>query len=151
MTVSVLSAAKRLGAESRWTLSNLELQKLIYIAHMFHMGENNGQPLVSGQFEAWDYGPVHPELYRAAKVFGSDPVQNIFHSVPDIGDGSEKIILDKAYSVLGKAGPGKLVSATHRKDGAWERNYVPGMRHCLIPNADIAAEYESMKGPATGG
>lgn len=151
MTISVLSAAKRIGKKSDWTLSNLELQKIIYISHMFHMGENDGAPLVSGQFEAWDYGPVHPDLYRVAKVFGSDPVQNIFHTLPDVGEGTEQDMLDKSFAALGKAGPGKLVGATHRKDGAWDRNYLPGIRHCIIPNADILAEYESLKGAHTGG
>jgi uncharacterized phage-associated protein len=51
MAVSVASAAKRLCEKTGWTLSNLELQKILYIAHMFHLGET-GQPLVPGHFEA---------------------------------------------------------------------------------------------------
>mgnify|MGYP006283548483 CR=1 FL=1 len=77
MTVSVLSAAKRLAARSGWTLSNLELQKILYLAHMVHLGRTDGAPLVHGLFEAWDYGPVHPDLYHRVKIFGSSPVKNI--------------------------------------------------------------------------
>jgi uncharacterized phage-associated protein len=147
MTVHVLSAAKRLAMDSGWSLSNLKLQKILYLAHMFHLGRT-GEPLVDGSFEAWEYGPVHPDLYHRLKVFGADSVQNIFYGIGDLVEGPEKAILDEAYRDLGKAGPGRLVSATHRPNGAWARNYVPGMRHRVIPNADILKEYQELDNDA---
>ena len=144
MTVPVLSAAKRLAKRSGWSLSNLELQKLLYLSHMFYLGRTGGEPLIPGNFEAWNYGPVHPELYHRAKVFGSDAVGDIFHAFPDIPEGPESAILDEAYNSLGNAGPGRLVNATHRKDGAWDRNYFPGLLHCIIPNSEILREYAEL-------
>lgn len=149
MSVSVLSAAKHIAQRSGWSLSNLELQKIIYLAHMFFLGRT-GQPLVNGSFEAWDYGPVHPDLYRRARIFGSDKVQDIFHDVPPIPPGDERAILDEAYDSLGHAGPGRLVNATHRRGGAWENHYIPGVRHCIIPNEAIQREYVELDGPAPG-
>ncbi|MBN9245177.1 MAG: DUF4065 domain-containing protein [Mesorhizobium sp.] len=144
MTVPVLSAARRLAERSGWSLSNLELQKILYLAHMFYLGRHGGEPLVPGYFEAWDYGPVHPSLYHRAKIFGSDPVGNVFHEAPELPAGPEREILDEAYDSLGKAGPGRLVNATHRRGGAWDTHYVPGERHCIIPNADILREYQGL-------
>jgi len=144
MTINVLSTAKHLAKKSGWSLSNLDLQKILYLTHMFHLGRKNGEPLVHGLFEAWDYGPVHPDLYQRAKIFGSAPVGNVFHSDPDVPVGGEKAILDEAYESLGHAGPGKLVRATHSPRGAWHLNYVPGRRHCVIPNEDILAEYQAL-------
>jgi len=144
MTVPVLSAARRLASRSGWTLSNLELQKLLYLAHMFYLGRTHGDPLVPGRFEAWDYGPVHPDLYHKAKIFGSDPVEDIFHANAELPPGPERDILDEAYDSLGHAGPGQLVNATHRPGGAWDKNYLPGVRHCIIPNDDILAEYRDL-------
>ena len=148
MTISVLSAAKRLGSQSSWSLSNLEMQKILYLAHMFHLGRTNGTPLIQGSFEAWDYGPVHRDLYNEARVFGSSKVQNIFHSIPDLEDGPERAIIDEAFQALGKAGPGRLVNATHRKDGAWAKNYIPGSKGCIIPNSDILEEYKGLANAA---
>ena len=144
MTVPVLAAAKRLAGRSGWSLSNLELQKILYLAHMFYMGRTNGEPLVDGHFEAWDYGPVHPRLYHHAKMFGSAPVKNIFHSIGPIPDGTEAEALDEAVRELAHAGSGRLVAATHRPNGAWERNYIPGARHIMIPNEDILEEYRGL-------
>lgn len=140
MTVSVFAAAKRLGEQSGWSLSNLEMQKLLYLAHMFHLGKH-GTPLVSGQFEAWDYGPVHPELYHRAKIFGSSPVGNVFHTVEDVSGGAEAELLDDAVKQLSHNRPGKLVAITHWEKGAWAKHYIPGARGVAIPNDDILEEY----------
>jgi uncharacterized phage-associated protein len=148
MAMHVLSAAKRLGARSNWSLTNLELQKLIYLAHMFFLGRK-GEPLVSGLFQAWDYGPVHPELYHKAKIFGANPVENIFHSYPDLPEGPEGQIIDEVYAVLGSAGPARLVNATHRQNGAWDRSYRPGVMFRIIPNEDILREYKDLKNGTT--
>lgn len=46
--------------------THIQLQKLLYFAHgRFLLAED--QPLVSGYFEAWEYGPVHPAVYQAFK------------------------------------------------------------------------------------
>lgn len=144
MAVNVLDAARHMAKRSDWSLSNLKLQKLIYLAHMFHMGRHDGEPLVHGSFEAWDYGPVHPELYHKAKVYGSAPVKTIPAGLELGEDSPEAAILNEAYDALGDTRAGQLVNATHRKGGAWDRNYIPGARRVIIPNEDILDEYEGM-------
>ena len=138
--VHVMSAAKRLGQRSTWSLSNLELQKMVYLAHMFYMGQTDNGPLVDGQFEAWAFGPVHPVLYHALKRFGADKVPaSAFdgHStVPDDHPGAE--YLDDAVDELPRS---RLVAITHWRDGAWAKNYKPYVRNVPITNQDIILEY----------
>lgn len=142
MTVPVRTAARRLCEKSNWSLSNLELQKLLYIAHMFHLGQE-GEPLVAGDFQAWMYGPVHKELYDQIKAFGADPVRNFFHGEPPLDDtSSEAKFLDATYEKLKNAPSGRLVQITHWKDGAWAKHYKPGMRGTIIPRKDIIQEYK---------
>lgn len=143
MAVHIFAAAKRLAHQSNWSLSNLEMQKILYLAHMFYLGRT-GEPLVQGQFEAWDYGPVHPDLYHKVKVYGSDPVGNVFHGVPELPEGSERDIIDEAYLGIGKAGAGRLVKATHRPGGAWATNYIPGARRRILSNSIILKEYQDL-------
>lgn len=143
MTVSAASAAKRLCKKSGWTISNLKLQKLLYLAHMFHLG-GQGEPLIDGCFEAWDYGPVEPSVYRIARVFGIDPIGNVFRGFSDINDtASEAKILDEVIDKLGHMSPSKLVAVTHWDDGAWAKYYVPGARNIIIPDCAIQAEYHA--------
>ena len=77
MTVSTNAAAEFICERSGWAITQLSLQKILYIAHMVHMGRGHG-PLVPGHFEAWDYGPVHPVLYQKVKGFGAKPIPNVF-------------------------------------------------------------------------
>lgn len=139
---SALPAAKWLCQKSGWGLSNLELQKLLYIAHMLHLGKGNA-PLVAEGFEAWDYGPVQPEVYRFVRVFGAEPIGNIFQFVGDLSPNStEAAALDETLSKLGKAGASRLVAITHWGRGAWAKFYQPGIRARAIPNEAILQEYK---------
>lgn len=144
MTISALQAAKKMGERSGWSLSNLEMQKLLYLSHMIHLGTHD-KPLVGGHFEAWDLGPVHPVLYHEAKVFGARPVRNIFRSVSDPQDGTECATLNGTMGELSRLTGPQLVSITHWEDGAWARNYVPGERGIVIPDSDIKDEYQRRK------
>ena len=144
MAVSVLSAAKRLGGKSGWVLTNLQMQKMVYLAHMFYMGDNGGDLLVHGEFEAWAWGPVHPDLYHAVKHFNSNQIQAIaFQRYPSMPGGHLGIrYLDAAVDQLPR---NRLVSITHWPEGAWRKNYRPTERGVIIPNSDILEEYRKRK------
>lgn len=73
VTVLAIQAAKHPCEQSRWRYSNPEMQKILYIAHMFLLGAE-GSPIVSGNFEAREFGPLHPELCHVLKVLGARPV-----------------------------------------------------------------------------
>lgn len=141
MTVRLNDAAYRMCQSADWNLSPLALQKMLYLAHMQHLGETGGSPLINEAFEAWDYGPVIPELYQNVKMFGRGKVRDIFFGVNDISGTKEAADIDYMANTLKAARPGALVEFTHHKDGAWAKNYIPGARGRIIPNADIIDEY----------
>ena len=140
MSVHVLQAARFAAIQSDWTLSNLVLQKVLYIAHMFHLGICE-TPLVDGDFEAWDLGPVHPILYHHVKRFGASRVTSIRSRHGDIEDGSERTLLAQAVDALSRKTGSELVAITHWEGGAWARNYRPGEKYRKIPQEDIIDEY----------
>ena len=121
------------------------MQKIIYIAHMFHLGRKNN-PLVNGYFEAWDYGPVHPDLYHKAKVFGANHVKNIFRTDPDLDDDMEEVeTLKSTLNTVCDYTGARLVAITHWQNGAWYKNYRPGEKFIIIPDEDILEEYNTRK------
>jgi len=143
MAVTGASAAKYLCGLSGWSLTNLKLQKLLYIAQMFYAGHNNGSALVDENFEAWDYGPVLPSVYHQVKMFGSDPIQDVFYSRVDINNTPEADMLEQTWNTAGKKSARDLVAISHWKDGAWAKNYRQGARGREIPLSDLVAEYNS--------
>ncbi len=58
------------SAVEKTPLTNLKLQKMVYLAHGFYLALT-GEPLLDERIEAWPYGPVISDLYHYFKKFGS--------------------------------------------------------------------------------
>jgi uncharacterized phage-associated protein len=149
MTISVTDAAHYLGELSGWKISNLAMQKIIYMADMNFVGIT-GVRLVDEDFEAWDYGPVLPSLYHRCKAFGAKPVPDIFWDAEDISGSREGKMLKTAWDALKGRTPGQLVSNTHRRNGAWAKRYVAGASGEKISSEDMIEEYKNRRYAKTG-
>ena len=126
-----------------WRVTNLQLQKILYLSQMFYLGMT-GERLADVSFEAWDYGPVAPEVYRQVRSFGSSPIKNVFFNARRFAEGSSrrKLLSDACRDLLPMK-PGELVEITHWENGAWAEKYVPGVRGIKIPDNSIIQEYQS--------
>jgi uncharacterized phage-associated protein len=63
---------KSMGEQSS-DLTQMKIQKLVFFAHGWHLAIKD-KPLVDEQVEAWDYGPVIPQLYSYLRDYGNQPV-----------------------------------------------------------------------------
>ena len=133
------SASKTACEESGWRLSNLELQKILYLAHMKFMGENDGRPMISSDFEAWKLGPVIPELYHRLKSFGSRSIPDLFLVDRNMRLPEHRVV-QSVVRDFADSSPGQLVELTHRQNGAWSRYYEP-RENIVIPDAAILREF----------
>lgn len=140
--MTALTAAETLIEIGGKAFSNLQIQKLLYLAQMFQLGQND-KPMFDEDFEAWKLGPVIPSVYQTAKIYGSRPVGKLFTDRTFPADSSERAMLEKVVRELPDKSPWKLVSITHWDKGAWAKNYSPGEFGCVIPKADILSEYEA--------
>lgn len=141
MSVTAIQAAKHACEASGWTITNLQLQKILYIAQMVYAGKHDGKRLIAGDdFEAWDYGPVLPSLYHRVSAFGSSPIKNIFHGVADIGNQADADFIGKAAKTLSSYPPFRLVEYVHDKYSAWHKHYHPGVRGITIPHESVIEE-----------
>ncbi len=144
----LLGEARRIGL----SISNLSLQKLLYFSHGFALIQHQ-IPLVSGYFEAWHYGPVHPAVYEAFKSAQANPITFKAQAcdvltgksiaLSDIDATDVRRLAQKVLAGYGDLSPGQLVNIVHAKRGPWDfivekaaHSIVLGMQ---IPN-DIIAE-----------
>ena len=134
MGIPSIQAGGVLCELSGWTISNLKLQKLLYVAHMFHLGEEGGE-LINENFEAWMYGPVEPKLYRHCRGFGASKILNIFPWDIEFSKNSSYYrILKDTYEALKDTSGGRLVSFTHWEEGAWYEIYYGSDKNILTDN-----------------
>lgn len=147
MPLTAMQAARKVCEHGSWKITNLGLQKILYIAQMLFMGEHGGLRLADADFEAWDYGPVAPDVYRRVRIFGAGPIHDIFFNVPHPNDGLRESYLHNVCTALAGKKPAELVAITHWKGGAWAKNYRPGARGIHIPDTDILDEYRRRTQP----
>ena len=115
------------------------------MAHRYYLGET-GNLLCDSEFEAWDYGPVLPDVYHECKVFGNKPVKHGFiYSRPFNEQDEEWGVIAGAYNALKDVPEWRLVAATHLVGGVWADVYKPGVRGIKIPNEGIAKEADLIK------
>ena len=121
----LLDLAEQDGKE----VSNLVLQKLVYFAHGRHL-HVTGQPLVNGEFEAWEYGPVHTHVYHAFKEHGKrpidtravavNPVTQEQRAIPPVADAFARDVIKSIYDALKSRSPTSLVALSHAKNAPWD-------------------------------
>lgn len=109
-------------------ITNLALQKLLYFAHALFLIERK-RPLVSGYFEAWEFGPVHPTAYQSFKVARDKPItfraqkRNIVTgATEEITAPDEPVVrqhLSRIMAQYGALTPGQLVEISHAKGAPW--------------------------------
>jgi len=82
-------------------ITNLKLQKLLYYAQGFHL-VLFGKPLFTEKIQAWQYGPVVPEVYQIYSQYGSNPLPQPDSLNMDQYDRETQNLLDEVYEVYGQ-------------------------------------------------
>lgn len=103
-------------------VDNLKLQKLIFYAQAISLVINDN-PLFKDKIEAWDYGPVIPELYRHYKNYEQQlPHDDKFKTALKIADIK---VIDLAIEHYGNMTGSQLITLTH-SEKPWQVAYAAG-------------------------
>lgn len=121
-------------------ISNLKLQKLVYYAQGFHLAIH-GRPLFSDRIEAWEHGPVVPELYHVYKSHGSGNIPTPRDFDPEDVDPEVARLLDDVYSVFGQYSAWKLRNMTHEEQ-PWKEAYHEAARGRVISHPALRAYFK---------
>lgn len=148
---AVLQRAARKGLR----LTNLDIQKLVYLLHGAFL-QQTGRPLVQGEFEAWQYGPVHRVLYNAFRSAADgpidgfarklDPVTRTQVDLPKLNDPEAEEILDTNLNKFLSLPTHALVQLTHAPGTPWSRTFAEAETRpnvgMIISNSVIALHFE---------
>lgn len=120
-------------------ISNLKLQKLVYYAQGFCLALY-GRPLFPERIEAWQHGPVVPELYHAYKDNGAGPIPAPQDLDFERFSQDERELLDEVANVYGQFSAWKLRNMTH-EEAPWAsvQHAIP----CEIPHESLAAFFRT--------
>ena len=124
-------------------ITNLALQKIVYFCHVWSLIELY-RPLIRHKFEAWEFGPVLPYLYREFREYNRTPITGRASRI-DPADGSRRVVsysfdpeteslLSRITNFYSRLRAGDLVDLSHAEGGPWHSvwnhrgNVNPGMK-----------------------
>lgn len=142
--IEAANAFIKLARRDGKKLTNMQLQKLVYIAHGFFLALLN-DALFDDKIEAWDFGPVIPNLYHKLKKYGAGEVTNLIDTENQIEpDGPEMKIIENVWESYNQFSGEELSAMTHAEGTPWSAVWEKGQRHTEIPNHSIRTHYERL-------
>lgn len=134
-------------------LTPLQFQKLVFLAHGWSFPKLK-KPLVSDRVEAWDYGPVFPELYFELKHYGATGVKDVPIGPQErLYNRTKKVVLhkcekkvirfvNKKYGHL--TGP-QLIELTHNSGGPWRETPKGNIIKSSVIEAFFIEQHKMLK------
>lgn len=110
-------------------MTNLSAQKIVYFLHGQYLLSTR-TPLVSGYFEAWEFGPVHPTLYNSLRYLGRAPISEKIQrrdiqtgewvAIARVSDANVREFIRVASASLLQLTSGQLVDLSHARNSPWD-------------------------------
>lgn len=132
----------RRASEEGEAVTQMKLQKLVYIAHGWHLAIL-GKPLIDESVQAWQWGPVVPSLYGDFKQYGSTPIVLPTRIDPVKLPKETEEILNKVWGVYKRFTAMELSSLTHREGTPWSKAFRPYAK-LEIDDKEIMTHYRKM-------
>ncbi|MDU4855768.1 MAG: DUF4065 domain-containing protein [Clostridioides difficile] len=112
-------------------VSNLQLQKILYYVQGEYMKKKNGEPLFIDDIEAWQYGPVVPDVYYSYNIYSASDIV-IRQKQPELLESDMKLV-DNIIEKKSKISAWDLVTATHSEQ-PWITVYRENRKEIIPKN-----------------
>lgn len=143
--VDVANEIIRVTHETGKSISNMKLQKLLYLAQGIHLALKADTPLFNDSIEAWKYGPVIPSVYHKFKIYfsGDIPASHPFTGGAVNLDGDQKKLIKRVVELYGGLSAISLSNFTHLQESPWFSVYNANSFSSEIPTASISAYFKA--------
>lgn len=142
---TVADAILKIAKAQNKELTPMQLVKLTYIAHGWSLAVQN-RDLFRNRIEAWQYGPVIPDLYHVTKAYGRNPIplEHVGNPQEIRVSPQDKEFLEQVFSKYGHFSGINLSYLTHQAGTPWSQVYYPGGRDIEIPDSIIKDHYVNL-------
>lgn len=119
-------------------ITNLQLQRILYFVQKDFL--KRGSPAFSDYIEAWEFGPVVPNVYFYFCGFGATPISISRDSVPNLT--SDKNIIDNIVEAKRDLDSWVTAKETNKITGAWSKVFNDGKGNQHIIPVDLIKELD---------
>jgi len=106
----IFLASQENQEKEREGITHLKLQKILYFAQVYYL-VNFGKPIFNEEIEAWEFGPVIPDVYKEFKEHKNKPI--IIKEDKSTITEEDKEILKKVWDIFGGYSTSRLVDIVH--------------------------------------
>lgn len=127
--------------EKGYPISNLKLQKILYFIQAEFL-VNINSPCFYENIEAWDFGPVVPEVYQRYKICGSSNIRSYGRPLFRINRFSDQELsmINNMIDATSEYSANQLVDITHQQE-PWLNSYKKYYNN-VISNQSIKDFFE---------
>ena len=142
-TYSVKTVANEfidISSKSDKPLTNMQLQKLVFIANGFSLAMLDNA-LYHDDTNAWQWGPVIPNLYKVLQKYGRNFVTEKLacHDELPLGE-DQKEIINAVWEGYGHLSAYELSTITHKPNTPWSKSWREN-HFSVIPEKLISEHY----------
>lgn len=119
-------------------ITNLQLQRILYFVQKDFL--KRGSPAFSDYIEAWEFGPVVPNVYFYFCGFGATPISISRDSVPNLT--SDKNIIDNIVEAKRDLDSWVTAKEANKITGAWSKVFNDGKGSQHIIPVDLIKELD---------
>lgn len=141
--------------DQKYIISNLKLQKILYFVQAKFLTEMP-YPCFSENIEAWNFGPVVPQIYNEYKRYGSGHIPKIetyfkynkddyfsmkkYYYTPDVISVDDQPLITSMVDTCSHYSASQLVTITH-KQAPWRNAFSPYLNN-VITKGSIKSFFE---------
>lgn len=142
--IAVANAFLQLAKQNGKTLTNMQVQKLVYIAHGYSLALLH-KPLFYNNVHAFEWGPVIPKLYTQLRKFGNSKISEEIpvEDEPIQPTSAEMDVIREVWKIYGNFTGAKLSAITHREGTPWSKTWQT-TKFGVIDDDKIADYYREM-------
>jgi len=125
-------------------LTNIKISRLLYLAQGYHLKEY-GAPMFEDAIEAWECGPIIPEVFLTYKEYGDKSITDYdIKMVSGIASEAEEIMFGVARE-YGKYTDRMLWNLIQVKGSPWDQAYDGSPVHAEISLSSMQSYFSAQK------
>ena len=139
---SVASHLLDIAKKQNVPLAPLKLIKLVYLCEGWSLALRD-KSLIREEVEAWQYGPVIPDLYKKIREFRAAPVTHIAGPAETL-NADQKSLIKSVFDAYKHLTGIQLSDLTHQPGTPWSKAYKPKRKGIVIPTSDIKTHFTEL-------
>ena len=124
-------------------LDPLKMMKLVYLCHGWGLALLQ-DGIINEEVEAWQYGPVIPDLYQHVRQYRAAPIQHLNCMTAEPSQ-SQKSLIKAVFDAYKNFSGVQLSNMTHAPGTPWSETWDQNGRNATIPTALIKRHFEKLR------